>query len=82
MTLETGRDEAVLEVANGNRGPPIAPEALARLFEPFQQANNERRSGLGLGLFISRSIAEAHHGTLIAQSDADGTRFTLHLPRR
>lgn len=81
VTLHAGHDEALLEVANGNRGPPIAPDALPRLFEPFRQTSQERRSGLGLGLFIARSIAEAHRGTLIAHSDADGTRFTLRLPR-
>jgi PAS domain S-box-containing protein len=81
MTLRAEIGEAVLEVANRNRRAPIAPEALARLFEPFQQADRERRSGLGLGLFISRSIAEAHRGSLSAESDGDGTRFTLRLPR-
>lgn len=81
MTLRSDPGEAVLEISNGNRGPPLAPETLARLFEPFQQAGAERRTGLGLGLFISRSIVEAHRGTLGGESDADGTRFTVRLPR-
>lgn len=83
VTLRTERAEAVLEVANGNRGAPITPETLTRVFEPFQRASSQDgRVGLGLGLYISRSVAEAHGGALVAESNADVTRFTLRLPRQ
>ncbi len=81
VTLRSDGGDAVLVVANANRGPPIAPETLPRLFEPFHLPDREHRSGLGLGLYIARSIAEAHRGALTAESDAQGTRFTLRLPR-
>ncbi|WP_242342693.1 PAS domain-containing sensor histidine kinase [Anaeromyxobacter terrae] len=81
LSLRAEAGDAVLQVANQNRGPPIAPETLARLFEPFHHPDRERRTGLGLGLFIARSIVEAHRGTLTAESTADGTRFEVRLPR-
>ncbi|WP_242392531.1 sensor histidine kinase [Anaeromyxobacter oryzisoli] len=74
--------EVVVSVAN--RGAPIPPEVLARVFEPFRQgAAGARRHGLGLGLFIAREIARAHGGSIGATStDAAGTVFTVRVPRR
>jgi signal transduction histidine kinase len=72
-------------VAVANRGAPIPPEVLARVFEPFRQggASGSHRTGLGLGLFIAREIVRAHGGTIGATSTAaGGTVFTLRTPRR
>lgn len=66
-----------------NTGPPIAPDVLPRLFEPFQRGPDEQRArGLGLGLFIAREIATAHGGRLEAASGAEGTVFALVVPTR
>ncbi|WP_437715219.1 ATP-binding protein [Sorangium sp. So ce448] len=71
-----------------NEGPEIAPERLATLFEPWQQASPaEGRAsagrGLGLGLFIAHQIARAHGGVIEVASQAErGTTFTARLPRR
>lgn len=62
------------------------PEAdLARLFAPFARAANARDAnipGLGLGLYVSRRLAEAHGGSLLAASagEGKGSTFTLALP--
>jgi CheY-like chemotaxis protein/anti-sigma regulatory factor (Ser/Thr protein kinase) len=78
------RDEAgdlVLEVSDNGRG--LAPAELSRIFEPFEQIEEEgrRNDGLGLGLAISRSIAAAHGGTLEARSSGSGrgSVFTLRI---
>lgn len=62
-----------------NQGAPIQEDILHHLFEPFVHGNSS--VGLGLGLFLARSIALAHHGDLTVTSDvAQGTQFTLSLP--
>ena len=63
-------------------GPGIALEDHGLIFEKFGRAgDNEARPGTGLGLFLSRSFAEAHGGTLDVDSrPGDGASFTLTLP--
>ncbi|WP_434419406.1 ATP-binding protein [Nannocystis pusilla] len=71
-------------VAVHNRGEPIPPERLGSVFEPFQRADPDAnaRVSLGLGLHISRQLAQAHGGDLTVESSAEaGTCFTLTLPR-
>ncbi len=66
-----------------NEGPPIPAETLPRLFEPFRRGTEGGAAGsVGLGLFISRRIVEAHGGTLEVRSvEGEGTTFTVRLPR-
>lgn len=62
-----------------DQGPGIAPELLPRLFERFARGSGS--SGLGLGLYLARRIAEAHGGTLEAISrPGEGARFELAVP--
>lgn len=80
---EAGR----LRVEISDTGMGIEPEALVRIFEPFEQVSREvahRFGGLGLGLAISKKVAESHGGTLVAHSEGcgRGATFTLELPSR
>jgi sigma-B regulation protein RsbU (phosphoserine phosphatase) len=60
---------------------PIAPEALARLFQPYVRGRaGQNRQGLGLGLFIVDEIARAHGGSIEVVSTDEGTRFTFTMP--
>ena len=65
-----------------DQGLGIPPEHRARLFERFYQAHQtDHYSGMGLGLHISRQIAELHGGRLWAEFPPDGgNRFVLTLP--
>jgi signal transduction histidine kinase len=65
-----------------DNGPGIPREAHHRVFERFERARAAHQaSGLGLGLFISRQIVEAHGGTLHLVSEPGyGCRFELRLP--
>lgn len=78
-----GVDHVELSFHNG--GPPIPAALLSTLFEPMQRAvtlGNAARS-VGLGLYIVRSIVDAHGGSVEVGSDeASGTTFTIRLPRR
>ena len=60
-------------------GPGLAPEQCERVFEPFYTT---RPNGLGVGLAISRSLAERHGGRLRAEANGagSGARFVLELP--
>ncbi len=69
--------QASLQIANS--GPPIPPESLARIFDRFVRLD-PNSEGNGLGLAITRSIILAHGGIISVRSDADGTRFSIHLP--
>lgn len=80
-TVEVRGGAAEVEIAVNNAGPPIPDALLPVLFEPFERGN-EHGPGLGLGLFIVKAVAHAHGGDVaVASSAADGTTFTLRLPR-
>lgn len=77
-------DERSVGVDVHNEGPPIAPELLPTLFEPFTQGPDRRahEGNVGLGLYISRELARAHGGRLEVESREEaGTTFRLVLPR-
>ena len=70
-----------LHVNVRDNGPGIAPENLARVFEPFF-TTREVGQGLGLGLSISYAVVERHGGTLFAESElGKWTAFNFDLPR-
>jgi signal transduction histidine kinase len=75
-------DAARLDVVD--RGIGIPPEDVPRLFERFHRGANvddRRFAGLGLGLYLSRGIAEAHGGRIWATSTPDGgSTFSVRLP--
>jgi CheY-like chemotaxis protein/two-component sensor histidine kinase len=75
--------EAVLTVRDAGIG--MGPEILARLFEPFSQADrslDRSRGGLGLGLALVKGLAELHGGSVRAASAGygHGSEFTVRLP--
>ena len=66
-----------------NRGPVIAVADRARVFERYYRTQDVQGkiSGTGLGLSIVKRIAEAHHGRVSLESDAEkGTVFTVTVP--
>jgi signal transduction histidine kinase len=82
VTVSAMPDEARVEVHN--LGAPIESRLVPYLFVPFGslRAGPGKKESVGLGLFITRSVAEAHGGRLeLASSSGRGTTFVLHLPR-
>jgi two-component system OmpR family sensor kinase len=79
VTDQQRPDGAWVVITVRDHGPGIAPELLPRLFERF--ATGDESVGLGLGLYVTRRIAEAHDGVLRGMSvPGDGARFELTFP--
>ena len=83
ITISTTNPESqLLAISVHDNGIGIEPEIMNRIFDPFEQGERafERRyGGLGLGLAISKSLAQAHGGTLVARSDGRGRGSTFIL---
>lgn len=72
-----------IKVLIQDSGPGIPEEQKDRIFERFAQIGNKNRSGLGLGLYISKTLVELHHGKLwVESSDGSGSTFSFTLPKR
>lgn len=68
-----------------DRGPGIAAEDQARIFEQFERTDDSRRQapGLGLGLYIARQIVRSHGGEIELESaPGQGATFSVNLPLR
>jgi two-component system, OmpR family, sensor histidine kinase MprB len=72
------------DVVVRDRGPGIDPDDLPFVFDRFYRSQSVRGTpGSGLGLAIVRQVAEAHGGTVDAETpEGGGTRVRLHLPAR
>jgi len=69
-----------------NHGSKIEQSMLAQIFEPLKRGLDHQLvassdASMGLGLYIAREIAIAHHGDISAKSDENETVFTVRLPR-
>ena len=75
-------ENGAVEVSVVDHGPGIPPEDQRLIFEKFgRAATASSKPGTGLGLFIARSIAEAHGGSLSVRSGrGQGATFTVRLP--
>lgn len=82
ILVKVVRDGGFASVSVTDRGAGMSAEDLARAFDRFYKAHGSGRDpGIGLGLFLVRSIAEAHGGTVTAVSKpAKGSTFTMRLP--
>jgi two-component system C4-dicarboxylate transport sensor histidine kinase DctB len=77
VTLTRSGSEAELRVRDS--GPPLGAVVRASLFRPFF-TTKDAGNGNGLGLAISRRLAETHGGTLTFDERGPGTQFVLRLP--
>jgi len=80
LSSSTRQDELLIEVAD--QGPGIPPDEQPQIFERFYRGESlPKERGSGLGLAIAKSIAEAHDGSVEAESHpGEGTRMSLCLP--
>jgi signal transduction histidine kinase len=81
IRLFTKEDSGNIEVCVADKGPGIPKDKIHKIFERFSQLGSMDRRGLGLGLFISRWIIEAHGGRIsVASKKGKGSTFSFTLP--
>lgn len=81
-TCEAIPSPEAIEIAVKDTGSGIDPETQRHIFDWFYQGDH-MRAGSGLGLHLSKRIAEMHQGTLTLESEVgQGSTFTLALPKR
>jgi signal transduction histidine kinase len=80
ITIRAARRGAACIVAVSDTGIGIPANELSSIFERFRQLDKTDRAGLGLGLYISKWIVEAHGGRIWAESQAGaGSTFYFTL---
>ena len=84
LRLEADSAGDKIRVVVWDEGPGIAPEECEKLFQPFVQLDNRlarEHEGTGLGLALSRQLAEQHGGCILLKSElGKGAIFTFELP--
>ncbi len=83
IAIDISADDSSVRLSLRNVGDPIPPDQLERIFERFHRGTRLRErhgEGAGLGLAITRLIARAHGGDVVASSSAGTTTFTMTLP--
>lgn len=82
VTVAVESIENNLKFSISDTGPGIPDDQKSRVFEKFAQISNKNRQGLGLGLFISKSLVESHKGKLTVTSTlGKGSTFSFTLPK-
>ena len=85
ITVAVGEREGMISITVRDPGIGIAADELPELAKPFARGSKRARtySGLGIGLYLARLVAERHGGSLALASDGEdkGTTVTLALPR-
>lgn len=84
ITIGVEPKDSVVRISVTDRGPGISPEFQKKIFSQFAQADSSdtrSQGGTGLGLSITKSIVEAHGGTIdFETSEGEGTTFYFDIP--
>lgn len=83
LDVTLSQEEGLAAVSVCNTGPTIPPEDLPMLFDRFQKSDRSRsadRESWGLGLYIAKTIVDAHGGDIRAESENGVTTFRFTLP--
>jgi signal transduction histidine kinase len=84
VTIEVQGNEETAVLIVADQGIGIAAKDQERIFQRFERASEgHKKASLGLGLYIVRSLVEAHGGTVAVQSElGKGATFTVTVPRK
>lgn len=78
LAARVHKSDGVVEVMIADTGAGISPESIDKIFEPYFST---KKTGVGLGLAVTKKIIEEHHGSIEVRSEINhGTSFILKLP--
>ena len=78
LSVETKANDSDIEISIRDTGEGIPEENMEKLFTPLFST---KAKGVGLGLYITKSLVEAHNGTINVETvEGEGTTFTITLP--
>ena len=81
ITVNVELNEAELQISVNDTGSGVPSENKDQIFERFAQLSSNDRRGLGLGLYISKLLVEAHHGSIVVESKlGHGSSFRFNIP--
>jgi signal transduction histidine kinase/DNA-binding NarL/FixJ family response regulator/bacteriorhodopsin len=84
VSAQCDNAEGLVSISISDTGIGIAPEALKRIFEPFEQEDSSTArnfEGIGIGLAVSKGVVEQHGGSIVVRStQGRGSVFTVRLP--
>lgn len=82
IVIRVGHTQSTATLSVRDQGIGIAPEEQGRIFQRFERAVSPHHyGGLGLGLWVTKQIVEAHAGTIyVASEEGSGSTFTIELP--
>jgi signal transduction histidine kinase len=81
LSVSLKKKANAIELMFQDHGPGIPSGDVDRIFNRFERLEPKNHvQGMGVGLFITQAIVEAHHGTIEAVSNPLGARFVIHLP--
>lgn len=80
LRASVARVDGVVEVTMSDTGVGISEEALSKIFEPYFST---KQAGFGLGLAVTRTVVEEHHGSIeVRSSPQHGATFIVKLPAK
>jgi two-component system heavy metal sensor histidine kinase CusS len=85
VSISMSRNEEFESIVIENEAPTIPTEQLSRLFDRFYRTDSSRKrtdEGAGLGLAITKSIVQAHHGQIQAFSSNGKVSFQIKFPHK
>lgn len=83
ILIDITHDQQQATIAISDNGEHIPEDQLERIFERFYQSPskvNDRTAGTGVGLDLTRSLVELHHGTISARNLEKGCQFVVTVP--
>lgn len=82
VSIKAEETDSEIKITVNDTGPGIPKEQESRIFDRFTQLGNKDRRGLGLGLYISKTLVESHNGKIgVISKPGHGSTFYFTLPK-